>query len=105
MSLHALIRFNIAAKFAPGEEISFVQLAELSGLSENLTRRLLRHAMTMRVFSEPRRGIVAHTAASKLLTQPNMHSWLGAGCEEMWPAALRVDSLQARPERVQLTCS
>lgn len=92
MSLHAIHHFGIAKTFAPGEEISFTQLAKLSGLSETLIRRLLRHAMTMRVFSEPREGIVAHTAASKLLIQANMHSWLGTGCEEMWPAAVRVSS-------------
>ncbi|MCJ1243551.1 hypothetical protein MMC30_000748 [Trapelia coarctata] len=104
VSLHAIIHFNLASKFAPGKEISFAQLAELSGLSEPLIRRLLRHAMMMRVFSEPRKGIVAHTAASKLLTRPNMHSWLGTGCEEMWPAALRVGSPRPNPERLQLTC-
>ena len=90
LCLQAINRFNIAKSFPVGEEASYAQLAQSSGVSEQLLRRLLRHAMTMRVFSEPYAGVVAHTAASKLLAEPHMHDWMGTGCDEMWPAATRV---------------
>jgi hypothetical protein len=93
VSLHAIHHFGVARRFPPGEQVSFAQLADSTGLSEQILRRLLRHAMAMRVFSEPRRGMVAHTAASKLLAEPQVDNWLGVGCEEMWPAALRVTSV------------
>ena len=49
--------------------------------------------MTFRVFAEPRKGVVVHTAASRVLRESRMHDWLGATCEETWPAALRVGLL------------
>ena len=90
VSMQAITRFGIAQSFGPDEEISFSQLAQSTSLDEQVLRRLLRHAMTMRVFCEPRKGMVAHTAASRLLRQPHMHNWLSVGCDEMWPAAVRV---------------
>ena len=44
----------------------------------------------MRIFQEPEKGLVAHTAASRLLRDEHMHDWLGATCEDSGPAALRV---------------
>lgn len=90
LCLQAIVRFGIAGKLSVGEKVSYKQLGESTGLNEQLLRRLLRHAMTMRVFSEPSTGFVAHTAASKLLAEPHMHDWMRTGCEEMWPAATRV---------------
>ena len=52
---------------------------------------MLRHAMTYRIFREPQKGIVAHTAASKTLAEtPLLRDWIGQACEDMWPAASRV---------------
>lgn len=73
-----------------GGKIPFSSIAEKTGLTEDMTRRLLRFAMTMRIFREPEPGFVAHTKASTVLSDDNMNSWLGAGTEEMWPAAVRV---------------
>ncbi|CAD6565805.1 MAG: hypothetical protein ASARMPREDX12_006780 [Alectoria sarmentosa] len=98
LCLQAITRFDIAKKFSAGEQLSYTQLAESTGLNEQLLRRLLRHAMTMRVFSEPSKDFVAHTAASMLLTEPHMHDWMRTGCEEMWPAATRVmDAVEKWP--------
>lgn len=76
----------------PGGRMTFVDIAKQSGSSEDMIRRLLRHAITMRVFCEPEPGMVAHTAASRLLSDPLMNDWLRIGTEEMWPAAVKVTS-------------
>ena len=48
-------------------------------------------AMTYRVFKEIRKGVVAHTAASKeLATNVWSREGLGMGTEEFWPAATKV---------------
>jgi len=51
-------------------------------------RRILRHAMTKRIFHEPRKGIVAHTAASRLMAEDaQVADWVGANTDELWQAA------------------
>lgn len=96
--LQAIARFGIAKMVPIGGKIPFSSIAEKTGLTEDMTRRLLRFAMTMRIFREPEPGFVAHTKASTVLSDDNMNSWLGAGTEEMWPAAVRmVDALQRWP--------
>jgi hypothetical protein len=39
--------------------------------------------------------MVGHTKASKILIDPVTNDWLGAGSEELWPAATKV-SLRGR---------
>ena len=76
-----------------GGSLSFAEIAEKTGLAEQMVARLLRHAITMRIFYEPEPGVVAHTKASKILTDPVTNDWLRAGTEEMWPAATKVSRL------------
>lgn len=46
----------------------------------------MRHAMTNRIFQEVEPGVVAHTAASKMLAEDqSMIDWVGLGVEEFWP--------------------
>ncbi|RYP61899.1 hypothetical protein DL770_009691 [Monosporascus sp. CRB-9-2] len=87
--LQAITRFGIANMVPPGGQISFADIAaQVPGLSEPIVRRLLRHAMTMRVFREPEAGMVAHTKTSKALqVKPVLNAWLRNGTHEMWPAA------------------
>ena len=67
---------------------SFEDIAQRSGLATSHVQRILRHAMTYRIFCEPQEGVVFHTAASKnLATNPLLHEWIGMVSEEMWPAA------------------
>ncbi|KUJ18481.1 S-adenosyl-L-methionine-dependent methyltransferase [Mollisia scopiformis] len=91
--LQAIARFNIAGMIPPGGQIPFGEIAEKAGLNEQIAVRLLRHAMTMRIFCEPHPGMVAHTQASKTLANPIMNDWLRVGTEEMWPAAVAGFSL------------
>ncbi|PPJ59005.1 hypothetical protein CBER1_11676 [Cercospora berteroae] len=96
--LRAIAEYELAAKVPPGATISFAQVARDTPLTEGMATRLLRHAMTMRVFCEPRPGYVGHTAASRLLTDAATNDWLLAITQEMWPAATRfTDALTKWP--------
>jgi hypothetical protein len=90
VSLQAISRFNIANLVPVGGQISFDEIAKQTGLGPTMTRRMLRHAMTMRLFREPEHDMVAHTKVSRALQDIDISNWLRGGCEEMWPTALRV---------------
>lgn len=80
----------MAGMVPSGGQMSFADMAAQTRLPEQMVRRLLRHAMTMRVFRETEPGMVAHTRASKALAAPEMRDWLRVGTEEMWPSAVEV---------------
>jgi hypothetical protein len=103
VSMNAIVRFDMANSFAPGEEASFAQIAKFAGLSEPITKSLLRHAMTMRIFCEPRKGVVAHTARSVIFREQNFLNFITAGMEEMTPAALRVGQIHEIKYKALLT--
>ena len=92
VSLHAIHRYGIARLLPQEHPISYAELAQLVGLEPELLKRLIRHAITHRVFNEPKEGFVEHTATSRLLAGSKANSWMGVGCEEMWPAALKVNT-------------
>ncbi|KAM7187060.1 6-hydroxytryprostatin B O-methyltransferase, partial [Naviculisporaceae sp. PSN 640] len=89
-SLQAIARYNIAATIPPHGAMSFAELGAKTGLGEQMTARLLRHATTMRIFQESSPGMVSHTRASRMLASPDMNAWLRIGTEEMWPAATKM---------------
>ena len=92
VSLHSINRFGIARNLPQDHPVSYSELANSTGLDPELLKRLVRHAITQRVFKEPKKGFVEHTATSRLLAGPTANSWMGVGCEEMWPAALKVNT-------------
>lgn len=87
-----MYRFNIANSFPDGkEEATYEELAKACELSEPELRRIVRTLMTQHIFCEPRKGIIAHTSASKYFaTTRGIRQWVGAALEEMWPAATKV---------------
>jgi hypothetical protein len=91
VSLNAVRRFDFANSFAPDDEATFAGIAQYAGLSESITKSLLHHAMTMRIFQEPRKGVVAHTARSMLLREKRILNFIGTGMDEMNSAALQVN--------------
>ncbi|KAK0666050.1 S-adenosyl-L-methionine-dependent methyltransferase [Cercophora samala] len=98
--LQFITRFGVADMVPAGGRASFDDIAaQIPGLTESIVRRLLRHAMTMRVFHEPEPGMVAHTKASKALqANPVLNAWLRNGTHEMWPAAVKMlDALERWP--------
>ncbi|THC88441.1 hypothetical protein EYZ11_012113 [Aspergillus tanneri] len=96
MSLNVIRRFDIANSFAPDEEMTFAQIAELTGLSEVTVRHVLRHAMTLRVFREPRKGVVAHTARSVLMRNTDRANFIAVSIEEISLASLLTAEAFAR---------
>jgi hypothetical protein len=86
----AITTFKVASMVPNNGTISFADIAKQTLMTEDMTTRLLRHAMTMRIFCEPEPGMVAHTAASKVLVNPGANAWLQSGTAEMWPAATKV---------------
>ncbi|OTA54624.1 S-adenosyl-L-methionine-dependent methyltransferase [Hypoxylon sp. EC38] len=106
ISLHFIQRFDIATIVPPDSGISYSAIASSCGQLEQTVRRILRHAIGLQVFREERscpssasdEVLVYHTPASLLLRHPSYSAWMGATCEESWPAATRtVDALAAFP--------
>lgn len=77
-------------------DVSYTEIAAQTGLDETNAKRLIRHAMTNRIFTEPRPGYVAHTAASRvLLDDAAMVDWVGVCTSEFFQAAANsVEALQ-----------
>ncbi|KAF2248979.1 sterigmatocystin 8-O-methyltransferase [Trematosphaeria pertusa] len=97
-SMKAISRYSIAACLEPGETKTYKELADTCGLAERPLKHLLRHAMTMRIFAEPEKGKVAHTAVSALMRDQNCAAWLQYGTEDLWPASVKlVDALGLWP--------
>lgn len=86
----AITRFRMADQVPPGGQRSFADIAKSINLDEQSVTRLLRHAMTMRIFCEPTPGMVAHTNISKLLRTPCVRDWMSVAVEEIWPTATTV---------------
>ncbi|RMZ77384.1 hypothetical protein DV737_g4391, partial [Chaetothyriales sp. CBS 132003] len=89
--LRWLYHFKIAS-FVPLEGArSFSDVAKDAGVDEGHLRRMLREAMTNRIFCEPRAGFVAHTAASSaLIRDKGTLNCLGYTMEETFPASAKV---------------
>jgi hypothetical protein len=61
------------------------------------TERLLCMAMTQRIYSEPRPGVVAHTAiSSDIAKTPLLSSYLGLLTEKFWLGSSRVVDAMAK---------
>jgi hypothetical protein len=86
-------------------DISYADIATTTGLDETNAKRLIRHAMTNRLFTEPRPGYVAHTAASRiLLDDAAMSDWVGVCASEFFQAAAKsVEALQKHPASQETT--
>lgn len=106
LSLHFIYRYGIAKAFPTDSTISFQDLAAKTNTPLHDLKRLVRHAaVTSRIFYEPRKNILAHTAASSLLaTDPATQAWTGMTLEEFWPAASRtVDAMVKWPHSQEPT--
>ncbi|TVY22560.1 O-methyltransferase [Lachnellula hyalina] len=88
IGIQAINRYSIANKVGLDEEVSFTDLAERCDLQKNDLTRILRQAMSKHVFKEPKRGYVAHTAASKLLMDSkDLNDMLYIAHDIIWPAS------------------
>lgn len=91
-SLQAIYKYGIAFEVPIHGTISFVQLAARCNVPKIDLQRILRFAMVWhRVFCEPEKGFVAHTAASRQLAEdPRAHDMAGLMFDEGWQAMARV---------------
>lgn len=88
VSQQAITRYRIAHAFPVGQEASFADIAAATGLDQGLVRRFVRHAIIKHIFSEPRPGIIAHNAVSRLLAEDQVvHDWVRTSTDDMWQAA------------------
>lgn len=90
----AVSKYGIVSMIPAGGKVSFADIAKETPLSEEKITRLIRHAITMRIFQEPEPGFVTHTKLSKFLTNTVSNDWLHTGTNEMWPAATNVNSIK-----------
>ncbi|KAK3991366.1 S-adenosyl-L-methionine-dependent methyltransferase [Cladorrhinum sp. PSN332] len=88
ISQQAITRFKIAHSFPIGSETTFAEISATTGLSEINVRKLIRHAVIKDIFIEPRPGVIAHNAVSRLLAEDQViHDWVGSSTNDGWPGA------------------
>ncbi|KNG86926.1 O-methyltransferase [Aspergillus nomiae NRRL 13137] len=99
LSLQYIYRHKIAPQIPIEGTITFEELAQVTNLNIKDLTRFLRVAISRHVFYEPRKGVIGHTAASKLLVNnPMVEAWLLNIAEEYWPAFTRtVDATEKWP--------
>ncbi|KAI0470060.1 sterigmatocystin 8-O-methyltransferase [Xylariaceae sp. FL0804] len=98
ISIDTICRFHILDMVPSGGQVSFGAIAEKTGWDQALVRRLLRHAISMRILSEPEPGMVAHTKISKFLAIPYINSWVQFESKDTWPAIPMVaDAMEKWP--------
>jgi hypothetical protein len=80
-------------------ETTIEALAASTGLNQAALTTILRLGIAYRVFKEPRPGVIAHSAASRLIAEdPRLASWVATATDDMWPAAGKVvDALAKWP--------
>lgn len=97
VSRHALDRFGVYQKIPVGETKTYAELAEATKLPLTTICRLVRHAMTQRVFTEPLPGVVAHTPASKLIAEDlNVRDYWGIISQIVFTAAPQTTNALSR---------
>ncbi|KAL9616206.1 MAG: hypothetical protein Q9160_008896 [Pyrenula sp. 1 TL-2023] len=98
-SIHVILRFGVAHAFPVGSRATFAEISQACNLDVEDVKRILRHAMTHRIFAESCPGYVVHTPASRLLVEDeHLVSWIHVVLDELLPAASRmVDAMQRWP--------
>ncbi|KAK4215756.1 S-adenosyl-L-methionine-dependent methyltransferase [Rhypophila decipiens] len=97
----AIVRLNLAnaIPLTGNSQVTFSHLAASTSPSipEKQIRKIIRHAVAQRVFTEPYPGVVSHSAASALLaTDPDLAGWIHWLVSDCWPAAYRALDAMAR---------
>jgi hypothetical protein len=98
-SLRALYRFKIPSAFASNEKITYAELSKRTGVDDRNLRRICRFAMMNRIFSEPVKGTIAHTRASRLLAENiELSCWTSLFVEDTWKVPmLTIDAMEKWP--------
>lgn len=80
-------------------EVSYMDLAKVTGINESTLTHILRYAIAYRVFNEKRPGYISHSPLSKLLAgNPRMQESLDMIREELLVSSVRLaDALEKWP--------
>lgn len=90
-SVRWIYHFKIAEAVPLDHGATFAQIAEERSVDEDLLKRVLRHAMTNRIFHEPEPGLVVHNSVSALLARSkSLNDWVGYTCDETYPASAKL---------------
>ncbi|KAK4199612.1 S-adenosyl-L-methionine-dependent methyltransferase [Triangularia verruculosa] len=105
LALAAINHYGIAKLVPLDAPISLADLQAKTPLDPINLARLIRLAITNKIFCEPTPGFIAHTAASKTLAQDDdLQAWVGFNGEDILPASAHVlQALQTHPEATSLT--
>jgi len=105
LALTAVNHYGLAKLVPVDSTITLAELQTKTPLDSINLARILRMAMTNGIFREPSPGVIAHTAASRVLAEDeNMQAWVGFNGEDIFPAAGQVlTALKAYPEATSLT--
>ncbi|KAL7949491.1 S-adenosyl-L-methionine-dependent methyltransferase [Trichoderma barbatum] len=104
--------FKIADAVPLHGTISYEDLtAKVSEMNNGLNismldlRRLIRHAMTNRIFTEPEKGFVAHSRTSQLIREDApLRNWVGFMCNDLWmPVANVIPAMKKWPASEEST--
>ncbi|KAK0703452.1 S-adenosyl-L-methionine-dependent methyltransferase [Lasiosphaeria miniovina] len=107
LAVQVINHFGIAKLFPTSSTITLAELQAKTSLDATNLARLLRLVMTKGIFREPAPGIIAHTAASRLLAEDgDLEAWVGFNAEDTFPAAAHVlEALKTHPEATSLARS
>ncbi|KIW53812.1 hypothetical protein PV05_06224 [Exophiala xenobiotica] len=95
--LQALERFGVFNAVPIDGDISYNNLAAGVPLNERQLRRIIRHAMTKNIFTEPRPDHVAHNAFSIApIKNPLLQAWIGHNLGEMLVASAHLGDAIAK---------
>ncbi|KAH7153612.1 S-adenosyl-L-methionine-dependent methyltransferase [Dactylonectria macrodidyma] len=106
LSLQAIWDFKVAQAVPLDGEISYEDLTtKVVELNNGLDipmlnlRRIVRHAMTNRIFVEPKKGFVAHTRSSRLIAEDALtNNWVGFMCNDLGlPIANVINAMKKWP--------
>ncbi|KAK1758615.1 o-methyltransferase [Echria macrotheca] len=105
LALEIINHFGIAKLFPANETITLKELEAKTSLDPINLARVLRLAMTKHIFREPSPGVIAHTAASRVLAEDGeLQAWVGLNTEDIFPAAAHVlPAIKTYPEATSLT--
>jgi hypothetical protein len=84
--LDVMNQFNFWDAVPLNGSATYAEISSKTGLTESMVRRILRHAMTLHIFTETEHGSgdVIHTSNSIFpVENPKIRSWLGHNIEEV----------------------
>lgn len=105
LALQTINHFGIAKLFPIDSTITLTELETKTSLDPVNLARLIRLAITNNIFREPTPGVIAHTAASRVMAEDeDLQAWIGFNTEDIFPASAHVlQALKTYPEAVHLT--